>query len=147
MDIFFTAGLLHDFGKLILHQVDTEYAAVSDHGKLYGQPLVTMESKRYGTNHAILGADIMRSWNLPNPLANLVANHHISIDEKDPAARSRTCFALANEMAHSLVIEPPRATLTSMPDELALKVAGMNLATCLALLPAIGKEVQYFLEF
>ncbi|MCA9066705.1 MAG: HDOD domain-containing protein, partial [Planctomycetaceae bacterium] len=74
-EIAFTAGLLHDMGKLILatgfpdiyRQVLEEHAATC-------VPLVTLEQRLFGINHATAGGMLCRSWNLPVSLRAIVEN-------------------------------------------------------------------------
>ena len=73
----FTAGLLHDVGKifLIANYPDTyrQSSQDSDHLEL---PLFEMEEDYFGINHAIIGKHLSSQWNLPEVLVNAIAYHH-----------------------------------------------------------------------
>lgn len=73
----FTAGLLHDVGKLILAArlprefEETLEAARSDQSLMYD-----VEMSRKGFSHAAIGAFLLGLWSLPLPVLNGVAFHH-----------------------------------------------------------------------
>ena len=73
----FTAGLLHDFGKIFL---------LENYPEIYGQihagdsdrklPLFELEEERFGINHASIGEYLAENWNLPETLVEAIAFHH-----------------------------------------------------------------------
>jgi putative nucleotidyltransferase with HDIG domain len=73
----FTAGLLHDFGKIFLMENFAE-----PYGQLYldaaekDLPLVELEEERLGLNHAVIGESLASNWNLPDALIKAIAFHH-----------------------------------------------------------------------
>lgn len=73
----FTAGLLHDFGKIFLME---NFAA--PYGQLYTDadeknlPLIELEEERLGLNHADIGQLLASNWNLPDALVKAIAYHH-----------------------------------------------------------------------
>ena len=81
----FTAGLLHDLGKLVLlaefpKECVEVYAAKSD-------THTNGERERIGCTHAEVGAYLMSIWGLPFPLVHAVAYHH------HPAETAETKFS------------------------------------------------------
>jgi putative nucleotidyltransferase with HDIG domain len=73
----YTAGLLHDIGKLILLQsMPKEYATVLQTA-LDGQLSVFEAEKRvFKATHAGVGAYVLGLWGLPAPIVEAVAFHH-----------------------------------------------------------------------
>ena len=73
----FTAGLLHDFGRLLIAMgLPTEYAEIS---RLYAnssQSWFACEKAVLGFDHAGLSADAMQAWKLPSPIAEAILLHH-----------------------------------------------------------------------
>jgi putative nucleotidyltransferase with HDIG domain len=73
----FTAGLLHDFGKILLIENFSDlYGQVHAEAKKYSLPLFELEEEKFGLNHAIIGEFLATNWNLPDALIQAVAFHH-----------------------------------------------------------------------
>jgi putative nucleotidyltransferase with HDIG domain len=84
-DEVFTAGLLHDVGKLILggfvkQDLEQIQAMVTK-----GISFDVAESMVLGTNHAEIGGQILHKWSFPAELVNAVQWHH------DPESCENTC--------------------------------------------------------
>lgn len=72
----FLAGLLHDIGKLLMIQTgDRAYAELAAQNPSPSS-LHLKEQALWGFDHGILGAQVLRSWNIPDPVPKLVALHH-----------------------------------------------------------------------
>lgn len=76
-DAAFTAGLLHDVGKLILAgNLPQMYTAVRRLQAARGCPQREAELEVTGTTHAELGACLLATWGLPLPILEAIAWHH-----------------------------------------------------------------------
>jgi HD-like signal output (HDOD) protein/ActR/RegA family two-component response regulator len=76
VDESFTAGLLHDIGKLVLlAQMPKEYSAILETVEKKQGMLAAAEKEQFGCTHADLGAYLMSIWGLPHPLIHAVAYH------------------------------------------------------------------------
>jgi HD-like signal output (HDOD) protein len=76
-DELFTCGFLHDIGKLML--VDAEgasYVALVEQAGDSPDALYLLEQEKYGFDHAVLGAHVLKNWRIPNPVPRVVAWHH-----------------------------------------------------------------------
>ena len=74
----FSAGLLHDIGVAVLHQVDP--AGAQQSAGL--APVVgTCEAERsvLGVDHTEVGSRLMSSWGFPPALVSAVAGHHVGL--------------------------------------------------------------------
>lgn len=79
----YTAGLLADIGKLafevLLRDVDTTTPEWET------QTFSDMEAKYFGVDHAALGAELARRWNLPPSLQDAIGFHHRPADARQGA--------------------------------------------------------------
>jgi putative nucleotidyltransferase with HDIG domain len=72
----FAAGLLHDIGELLLLQDrPTEYAGLHATFETHAHQLRS-EKQAFGTDHALVGAEHLLDWRVPDVIADAVADHH-----------------------------------------------------------------------
>ncbi len=74
---YFIAGLLHDFGKVVLAQFKAEeYRQALDIADVGNVSLFTAEQQVFGTDHAEIGGLLAETWKLPQNLIESIRNHH-----------------------------------------------------------------------
>jgi putative nucleotidyltransferase with HDIG domain len=74
---YFTAGLLHDVGKIPLNAVlEREYVVTIGFSDRERLPLVRAEEQNLGITHCGSGAMIARAWKLEGSVADAIACHH-----------------------------------------------------------------------
>lgn len=74
---YFVAGLLHDIGRMILFlKLADDMAGILDEAKATGELLYLCERKWLGFDHATVGGELLKSWNLPPEICAAVENHH-----------------------------------------------------------------------
>src|SRR5437867_4153293 len=99
--LLFTAGMLHDLGKVILAQAYKEdYARLVIETSRLGRTLFEQEKASYGVDHAEVCGRLLERWKFSPPLVASVRFHH------DPSAagearRLAACVNLADTLAHS----------------------------------------------
>ena len=72
----FLAGLLHDIGKLLIIQSgDRGYAELVAR-EMVPSSVHLKELSMLGFDHGRLGAHVLKSWNIPAPIPQLIAWHH-----------------------------------------------------------------------
>jgi putative nucleotidyltransferase with HDIG domain len=77
LQMAYTAGLLHDIGKLALQDImPKSLAAIAKEAELTHANLQTLEQSHLGTNHTLLGRQLARKWRLPEVLAMAIWLHH-----------------------------------------------------------------------
>lgn len=73
----FTAGMLHDLGKLALLQLEPGlYARVVAHAGAHGMSLHQAELELGLPHHEVLGLRLAKRWRFPLPLQAAIGHHH-----------------------------------------------------------------------
>jgi HD-like signal output (HDOD) protein len=76
-DEAFTAGLLHDLGRLVLaSSLPDRYADVLERAREAGEGMLSAERAVLGADHAELGAYLLSLWGLPGTVCDAIAYHH-----------------------------------------------------------------------
>jgi HD-like signal output (HDOD) protein/CheY-like chemotaxis protein len=109
-DEAFTAGILHDVGKLILAQnfPDT-YGDILAKARARRQAEWDVENECFGVSHAEIGAYLMGLWGLGEEVIGAIAHHHLPPKNAAPGRLTAVMYA-ANALAHRLSPDPVDAT-------------------------------------
>ncbi|MFO7816967.1 MAG: HDOD domain-containing protein [Thermodesulfobacteriota bacterium] len=114
---FFSAGLLHDAGRLIIFK-NMPYASVQAllEARTNTIPLVEAEEAILGFNHAQVGQKLFETWQMPDQLTDIIANHHTPANAADP--KNAAIVQLADNMANAAAIsDGGKFILPGMQDE------------------------------
>jgi putative nucleotidyltransferase with HDIG domain len=72
----FTAGLMHDIGRLAMaHTIPEQYAEVVALVRS-GADAIEAEETVFGTNHVAVGLEVAEAWDLPADMAEAIGDHH-----------------------------------------------------------------------
>lgn len=75
-DEAYTFGIFHDCGIPILMQRFGEYLETLKMAAGDTRPMPAVEDERHGTNHAVLGYMVAKSWSLPPSICEAILRHH-----------------------------------------------------------------------
>lgn len=111
-DLTFTAGVLHDIGKLALFASDpAQYAQAFQKAKTDQIPLNKAEVALFGAEHSSVGAHVLSMWGIPQPVIEVVAFHHCPNVSGESEFSILTAVTAANEIAgdrHSDLLHPDK---------------------------------------
>lgn len=104
-DNLFTAGVLHDLGKLLtaLHRAD-DWRAIDALTREQRVSYSEAEEDYWGIEHGVLGSMVLGSWNLPVEITEPVNWHHAPMHSPNHR-REALVLCVADAMAH-VVAEP-----------------------------------------
>ncbi|MBM4285725.1 MAG: HDOD domain-containing protein [Deltaproteobacteria bacterium] len=78
----FTAGLLHDIGKVLLClYVDEKFADIIQVVKNKGVSFQDAEREVLGVDHSTMGGEMARIWDFPDRLRLVITHHHLDKPE------------------------------------------------------------------
>lgn len=101
MEQAFSAGVMHDIGKLALAAYLTDpYREICRRAAAERRPLFEVERESLGANHAELGGYLLGLWGLPAPLVEAVVFHHEPSATDDGTFSVTTAVHAANVLAH-----------------------------------------------
>lgn len=96
----YSAGLLHDIGKLALSQsMPKSFALIAEEAKSQNASSCTIEQKHLGMDHSLLGKRLAQKWHLPKQITLAVWLHHsdtCAICRSVPEARIAQIIQLAD---------------------------------------------------
>jgi putative nucleotidyltransferase with HDIG domain len=115
--VAFTAGLLHDIGRLLMNHALPQETQVEIRNRIKNERMSRVDAERaiLGTDHAEAGAVLLENWKLPGGIVEAVRNHHRPVLEPQP--RLSALVHVADAVVHlagsvpgeedqTMVIEP-----------------------------------------
>lgn len=140
-ELAFTAGLLHDIGKLALAaNFPLEYAEVLAYRRKHDCFLVVAERDMLGMDHSEVGGMLAQAWHFPDALWQAVAEHHA------PAAATAESLAnlihVADVTVYALGLLPSADDLVMPLDRVAWERSGGDWRSYGQALPLIEKGYE-----
>ncbi len=101
-NLAFTAGLLHDVGKMALSEMlASQYTRLIEQIEVRQQSFLEAEKEMFGFDHAEVGGSLLQKWEFSENLVAAVRHHHQPCDAGvHQGLAANAC--LANTIAHFL---------------------------------------------
>ncbi len=127
-DAVFTAGLLHDIGELVIFSRKPAQAKEALLLVLDSADELTIyqaEQQIMGFDHAQVGAELARQWNLPGMLEECIAFHHdVSVAQRYP--REVALVHIANILAQMAEVQTLELDDVASIEPEAWKITGLS---------------------
>jgi putative nucleotidyltransferase with HDIG domain len=136
----YTAGLLHDIGRLVLvTQFQTNYAATMAYRHQHDCQLLDAEHAILGIDHAAVGHALTQHWKFPEAIQRAIAFHHSpEIHDAEPL----TLIILASDViAHALDLSKDEDDAVPPIPEALWQQLGMDETTLLGIFK--NAEMQF----
>lgn len=117
-NMLFTAGLLHDLGKVVFAGTHgKDYTCMFDPAIRGSLSLIEWENAQYGCDHTEVGAALLERWKLPAAIVVAVRFHHQPSAAGESAPRA-ACIRLGNILSRALdqpsfILDPANPGLQS----------------------------------
>ncbi|MBB3220750.1 HDOD domain-containing protein [Pseudoduganella umbonata] len=129
-DYAFTAGLLHDVGRLVLVSgFPDHYARVIAWRSAHDTPWLDAERAVLGIDHVDAGLALAEHWNFSETMRRAIGHHHAP--ELPGAGFLATIIHVADAMAHALDLAGVADELVPPLSAVAWQAVGLDEETCL----------------
>ncbi len=98
-EAFFTAGLLHDIGWLVIAKVNPgSYLQITGLARSENKDVIQVEAEKLGVTHIDVGVALLEKWGIPGLITQCVRKHH-DTDHIGPYAIETSIVYLANKLS------------------------------------------------
>lgn len=89
----FTAGLLHDIGKVFMDgYMNEDFMEIANLAEKKGISFYAAERELFDVHHALVGEWIARTWQLPLHVTAVIKHHHQEVDQRSGLSVSQDQF-------------------------------------------------------
>ena len=120
----FTAGILHDVGRLVLAATHPRRYERVVRLAASGIDVRAAEVDQFGVDHAAFGAGVARAWSLPEPIVQAIGAHHDGGDPLSDALRAARGLGGALGIGNGIGPPPPVTFDIRTPESAPVMRAG-----------------------
>ncbi|HVO67256.1 MAG TPA: HDOD domain-containing protein [Syntrophales bacterium] len=125
VELFFTAGIIHDIGRLVIYKRIPETAQeMILRCKANKEPLYMVEKEVLGFDHSDLGRLLAQSWNLPPSLEEVLACHHFPWEARQYPVEAGVIH-IADYIAHGMQLGDSGEQYVPPLDERVWEISGI----------------------
>lgn len=144
--IAFTAGLMHDIGKLVLGEVLTPATLADIRSRVAaGAQPWQAEQAVLGASHAEVGACLLQTWRMPEILVQPVAFHHNPVFSPEPTLS--VLIHLADCVANQLGSDPVWPVFAAHVNAEAAASVGFGAPQLAFVLKAMAEQIEKVTQF
>jgi HD-like signal output (HDOD) protein len=122
----FTAGLMHDIGKVVLAaNFDEQYRGAQSLARKQKLPVWEVEHEIFGASHGEIGAYLLGLWGMPLDLLEVAAMHHQPSRSISKEFSTLTAVHIANVLEHEVTPDPDETESTCKFDDAYLEKVGL----------------------
>jgi len=144
-DECFTAGLLQDFGLLILFYLHPEQASEwKTLRSMQPDKRLVREQEIFSITHNIIGEKLVEFWELPDSLGQAIGQHHLAIEASKPSNKNMlsTILFSADWLNNIFIADEPSHALSKATKgvENALNITEGSIKNLCETIPALVYE-------
>ena len=125
--VVYTAGLLHDIGKLVLVSYFSDrYLSVLERIQQEDLYVYEAEMLELGFTHCDVGEWLCRRWSFPETLIRPIADHHDIGSVESSSGYEILAVRLANALCNSFQIRAGGSTKACAPDAIDYSLIGLD---------------------
>ncbi len=96
----YTAGLLHDFGKIVIKVCTSEYENIKNKALKENRPFWQVEQEILGLDHTSVAKQLLEEWMFPERIIEIVSNHH-TISKSKKFSKETALIHLADALVNA----------------------------------------------
>lgn len=144
--IAFTAGLMHDIGKLVLAEALTPEMLLDLRNRVTGgTSLWEAERAVLGASHSDVGAYLLQTWHLPQILVEPAGNHHNPTFEPDQ--QLSVVIHIADCVVHQIDKKPAWPAFAEHVNQAAAASVGFGAPQLAFVLQSLTEQVEKVTQF
>jgi putative nucleotidyltransferase with HDIG domain len=121
-DLYFTCGLLHDLGRVVMDNCfPEEWRKILEYAQAHDCSLIKAERKA-GFPHNVIGAWLVRNWGIPEIYSKVIASHHLPVNHPKFNIQGGL-VQLADHLSHKMgmgILKPPACKSDALANSLGI---------------------------
>jgi putative nucleotidyltransferase with HDIG domain len=141
-DNFFTAGVLHDIGKLVFFEfAEDQFSKVLELSKKHRQTPLEAELSVFGMDHAQAGSLIAEKWGLPHSIVKALRYHETGVVPGIPD-QLVAAVHLGNILVRALELGHPGDDFIPQPNKEAMEILNLEPGSLTKIVPSLLQDYE-----